>query len=247
MIKIFKYLKPKEWLTAGICLIIIVAQVWLELKMPDYMSEITKLVQTPGSGVGEIWIAGGFMLLCALGSLASDVAVGYFAARVASSFSHRLRSLMFNKVESFSMEEINRLGASSLITRSTNDITQVQIFITMALQFLIKAPIAAVWAVTKIAGKGFEWSVATGVTVLILIMVVSMIMVIVIPKFKRMQVLTDNITRVTRDNLTGLRVVRYGCGYTVRGSGCKVIYDVGYVFHYASESKCLRETYQRSA
>jgi len=208
VIKILKYLKPKEWLLAGVSLIFIVVQVWLDLKMPEYMSEITQLVQTPGSEMKDIWIAGGYMLLCALGSLAGAVIVGYFAAKIAASFSARLRSMLFNKVESFSMEEINRFSTSSLITRSTNDITQVQMLVTMALQLIIKAPITAVWAITKIAGKGFEWSMATGVAVLILILMVTLLMISVLPKFRKMQILTDNITRVTRENLTGLRVVR---------------------------------------
>lgn len=208
MLKIFKYLKPKEWLFAGVSLIFIVAQVWLDLKLPDYMAEITTLVQTPGSAMKDIWIAGGYMLLCALGSLVGAVAVGYFAARIASSFSQRLRSMLFNKVESFSMEEINRFSTSSLITRSTNDITQIQMLVTMGLQLVIKAPITAIWAITKIAGKGFEWSMVTGVAVLILIVMITFLMIFVIPKFKRMQTLTDDITRVTRENLTGLRVVR---------------------------------------
>jgi len=208
VIKILKYLKPKEWLLAGVSLIFIVVQVWLDLKMPEYMSEITQLVQTPGSEMKDIWIAGGYMLLCALGSLAGAVIVGYFAAKIAASFSARLRSMLFNKVESFSMEEINRFSTSSLITRSTNDITQVQMLVTMALQLIIKAPITAVWAITKIAGKGFEWSMVTGLAVLIVILMVTLLMIFVMPKFRKMQTLTDNITRVTRENLTGLRVVR---------------------------------------
>ena len=208
MAKIFKYLKPKEWLMAGVSLVFIVGQVWLDLQMPDYMSEITKLVQTPGSEMRDIWIAGGWMLLCALGSLAGAVIVGYFAARIAASFSARLRSMLFNKVDAFSMEEINRFSTSSLITRSTNDITQIQMLIVMGLQLVIKAPIMAVWAVTKIAGKGFEWSIATGVTVLVVLAVVTLLMIFVMPKFKKMQTLTDNVTRVTRENLLGLRVVR---------------------------------------
>ena len=208
MLKIFKYIKPKEWLQAGISLIFIVTQIWLDLELPDYMSEITRLVQTPGSEMREIWIAGGWMLLCALGSLVSAIIVGFFAARIGASFSQRLRSLLFNKVESFSMEEINRFSTSSLITRSTNDVTQVQMFVTMGLQLIVKAPIMAVWAVTKILGKGFEWSIATAVSILFLMVLVVFVMIFVMPVFKKMQVLTDNITRVTRENLTGLRVVR---------------------------------------
>ncbi len=208
MFRLLKRLKAAEWLQALVSLAFIVAQVWLDLKLPDYMSEITRLTQTPGSAMADIWLAGGKMLLCALGSVASAVIVGFFAARIAASFSQRLRSQLFSKVDSFSMEEINRFSTDSLITRSTNDITQVQMLITMGLQMIIKAPIMVVWAVTKIAGKGLEWSVATGVAVLIMIAVISVMMVLVLPKFRKMQTLTDNLTRVTRENLTGLRVVR---------------------------------------
>jgi len=208
MLKILKYLKPKEWLMAGLSLIFIVAQVWLELKLPDYMAEITRLTKTPGSAMGDIWLNGGYMLLCTLGSLVAAIIVGFFAARICASFSQRLRSLLFNKVESFSMEEINRFSTSSLITRSTNDIMQVQMLIVMALQLVIKAPIMAVWAITKILGKGYEWSMATGVGVLIVLVMVTILMIFVMPKFKMMQTLIDNVTRVTRENLTGLRVVR---------------------------------------
>ena len=208
MFRLLKRLKAAEWLQALVSLAFIVAQVWLDLKLPDYMSEITRLTQTPGSAMSDIWLAGGKMLLCALGSVASAVIVGFFAARIAASFSQRLRSQLFSKVDSFSMEEINRFSTDSLITRSTNDITQVQMLITMGLQMIIKAPIMVVWAVTKIAGKGLEWSLATGVAVLIMIAIISVMMVLVLPKFRKMQTLTDNLTRVTRENLTGLRVVR---------------------------------------
>lgn len=208
MVKIFKYLKPKEWLMAGTSLIFIVMQVWLDLKLPDYMSEITKLTQMPNSLMADIWRNGGYMLLCALGSLAAAMVVGYFAAKIAASFSQRLRSLLFNKVESFSMEEINYFSTASLITRSTNDVTQIQMLVVMGLQLVVKAPIMAVWAITKIAGKGFEWTMITGVAVLVLIFMVTFLLIFALPKFKKMQTLTDNITRVTRENLTGLRVVR---------------------------------------
>ena len=208
MIKLLKRLKTKEWIQVFVSLIFIVSQVWLDLKLPDYMSEITRYSQTPGSEMSDIWLAGGKMMLCALGSLASAVVVGFFAARIAASFSQRLRSLLFSKVDSFSMEEINRFSTDSLITRSTNDITQVQMLITMGLQMLIKAPIMVVWALTKISGKGFEWTVATGVAVGFMVVVIALIMVFVMPKFRRMQTMTDNLNRVTRENLTGLRVVR---------------------------------------
>lgn len=208
MLKIFKYLKRKEWLMACISLVFIIAQVWLDLKLPDYMSEITRLTQTPGSAMRDIWFNGGYMLLCALGSLVAAITVGYFAAKIAASFSQRLRSLLFSKVESFSMEEINHFSTSSLITRSTNDITQVQMLVVMGLQLVVKAPITAIWAITKIAGKGFEWTMVTGVAVLVLILLVTFLLIVAMPKFKKMQALTDNITRITRENLMGLRVVR---------------------------------------
>jgi ATP-binding cassette, subfamily B, multidrug efflux pump len=208
MLKMLKRLKAAEWLQALVSLVFIVSQVWLDLKLPDYMSEITRLTQTPGSEMYDIWAAGGKMLLCALGSLIASIIVGFFAARIAASFSQRLRSQLFSKVDSFSMEEINRFSTASLITRSTNDITQVQMLITMGLQMMIKAPIMAVWAITKIAGKGFEWSVATGVAVVILLTMIVLIMIFVMPKFKKMQTLTDNLNRVMREKLTGLRVIR---------------------------------------
>lgn len=208
MIRIFKRLRPLEWLQVAISLVFIVAQVWLDLKLPDYMSQITRLTQTPGSAMSEIWTQGAYMLLCALGSLAAAIIVGYFAARVATSFSKELRSDMFSKVDSFSMAEIGRFSTASLIIRSTNDITQVQMLITMGLQLVIKDPIMAIWAVTKISGKGLEWTAATGIAVLAMVIMIGIIMVFVFPKFKKMQVLTDNINRVARENLTGLRVVR---------------------------------------
>jgi len=208
MLKIFKRFNRKEWLQICVSLVFIVVQVWLDLKLPDYMSQITRLTQTPGSKMAEIWEAGGYMLLCALGSFAAAVIVGFLASRVAASFSQRLRSSLFSKVDAFSMEEINRFSTASLITRSTNDITQIQMLITMGLQMLIKAPITAVWAVTKIAGKGLEWTTATDVAVLALVLMITAIMVFVMPKFRKMQVLTDNLNRVTMENLKGLRVVR---------------------------------------
>ncbi|HMM06720.1 MAG TPA: ABC transporter ATP-binding protein [Clostridiales bacterium] len=208
MLKILQRFSAKEWLQVAISLIFIVTQVWLELKIPDYMAEITRLTQTPGSAMADIWRTGGDMLLCALGSFVSAIVVGFFAARIAASFSQRLRSLLFNKVDSFSMEEISRFSTASLITRSTNDITQIQMLITMGLQVIIKAPIMAVWAITKIAGKGMEWTLATGVALLILLSLITVLMVLVMPKFRKMQVLTDNLNRVTGENLSGLRVVR---------------------------------------
>jgi len=208
MIKILRYLKTAEWLMALVGLGFIVAQVWFDLRLPDYMKEITTLVQNPGSLMEDIWRTGGKMLLCALGSVAAAMIVGFLASRVGASFSRRLRSMLFNKVESFSMEEINRFSTSSLIVRSTNDVTNVQMLVVMALQIIIRSPIMAVWAITKIAGKGFEWSMVTMTGVIIVTLMSTFLVLVVLPKFRKMQTLTDNITRVTRENITGLRVVR---------------------------------------
>lgn len=208
MTKILKYLRAKEWILIGISVIFILTQVWLDLKLPDYMSTITRLVQTDGSSMNEILSAGVWMLLCSLGSLVASIITAGLAARVAANFCKQLRKLQFDRVESFSMEEISSFSTASLITRSTNDITQVQMIIAMGLQAIVKAPITAVWAVTKIANKGWQWTTATAVAVLILIIMISVVILFAIPKFKKIQGLTDNLNRVTRENLTGLRVVR---------------------------------------
>ena len=208
MIKLFRYLKLKEWLYFLISLVFIVAQVFLDLKLPDYMSRITMLVETSGSAMGDIWSAGGMMLLCSLGSLASSITVCFLAARIAASYSKRRRAEMFNKVESFSLEEINEFSTASLITRSTNDVTQVQMLIVISLQVVIKAPTMAVWAVMKIAGKAWQWSLATGITVALLIIILSIAIVLTFPKFRRVQWLQDALNQSARENLTGIRVVR---------------------------------------
>ena len=208
MFRIMKYLSKAEIGQMLIALVSIVGQIWFDLELPDYMSDITTLVETPGSAMADIWVAGGKMLLVSLGSVACAIITGYIAARVASSFGQRLRSLEFRKVESFGPAEMSKFSTASLITRSTNDITQIQMFITMGLQLIVKSPIMAVWAVCKIAGKGFEWTVATAIAVVILLVAVVILMAMVMPKFKAMQRLTDNINLVARENLTGLRVVR---------------------------------------
>ena len=208
MFRIMKYLSKAEIGQMLIALVTIVGQVYFDLKLPDYMSDITTLVETPGSHMKDIWIAGGKMLLISLGSVACAIITGYIAARVAASFTQRLRSLEFRKVESFGPAEMSKFSTASLITRSTNDITQIQMFITMGLQLIVKSPIMAVWAVCKIAGEGFEWTVATAIAVVILLVAVVILMAMVMPKFKAMQRLTDNINLVARENLTGLRVVR---------------------------------------
>lgn len=208
MLRIMKYLSKTEIGQLLISLVTIVGQVYFDLELPSYMSQITTLVETPGSQMRDIWIAGGKMLLVSFGSLVCAVITGYFAARVAASFGQRLRSLEFRKVESFGPSEMHRFSTASLITRSTNDVTQIQMFITMGLQMLIKSPIMAVWAVCKIAGDGFEWTLATGIAVVVLLGAVALLMAFVMPKFKAMQRLTDGINLVARENLTGMRVVR---------------------------------------
>lgn len=191
-----------------VCLIFIIGQVWLDLTMPDYMSEITTLVQTEGSAMSEIWLAGGNMLLCALGSLVLSIMTGFLAAQVAASFSKRLRAGIFQQVEGFSMEEINRFSTASLITRTTNDVTQIQMLVAMGLQVLLKAPIMAVWAIGKIQSKSWQWTAATFAAVAFMLVLIIIAVAFAMPRFKRIQTLTDNLNRVTRENLTGLRVVR---------------------------------------
>lgn len=208
MFKLFKNLKKTECTLALLALIFIVLQVWLDLTMPEYMAEITSLVQVEGSTMGEILSAGAKMLICALGSLTASVITAVCAAKIAAVFGGTLRGKLFRKVQSFSMEEIGRFSTASLITRSTNDVTQVQMLIAMGLQMLVKAPVMAVWAVCKIADKQWQWTLTTGVAVAVLLIEVGISLIIVMPKFKKMQALTDDVNRVTRENLTGLRVVR---------------------------------------
>lgn len=208
MIRICKYLSKAEWFQLFVGLLFIVAGVWLQLKLPDYMADITRLVETPNSEMRDVWVAGGKMLAVALGAMLTTVAVGFITARVSASFTQRLRSMQFRRVESFGPEELNRFSTASLITRSTNDVTQIQMFLTMGLLMLVQSPIMAVWAIAKIAGKGVEWTAATGVSLVLVMGAVAIIMAMVMPKFRSMQALTDNINRVARENLTGLRVVR---------------------------------------
>lgn len=206
--KLFKNFTKKDFFFIGICILLIIFQVGLELKMPDYMSAITRLVQTEGSSIGEITLQGVYMLLCALGSLISAVIVGYFASNLASNFSKTLRDKIFSKVLGFSTKEMKELETSSLITRTTNDITQVEMLISMGLQMIVKAPIMAVWAILKILNKGLEWSILTAVCVLVLLTTIGFLMVIVLPRFAKVQKLIDKVNGVTRENLTGIRVVR---------------------------------------
>lgn len=208
MLKIFKNFKGKEWILLIISIAFVVSQVWLDLKLPDYMSEITQLVQTPGSEMSEILTSGGWMLLCALGSLVASIIVAALAAKIAANLSARLRFKMFDKVQSFSMEEINNYSTASLITRSTNDINQIQTFIVMGLQALIKAPILAVWAILKIVGRNWQLSLTVAGAVVVLILIVGTCIVLALPKFTKLQQLTDNLNRVSRENLSGISVTR---------------------------------------
>ena len=208
MLKLLKYLTKGEWGLAVLALGFIVAQVWLDLTMPDYMSEITTLVQTEGSAMSDILIAGGKMLACALGSFAASIVAAVCAARIAANFAATLREKLFDQVQSFSMAEIGKFSTASLITRSTNDVMQVQMLIVMGLQVLLKAPIMAVWAIFKIAGKSWQWTMSTGVAVAVLLLIVVVCIIVAMPKFRQLQKLTDDINRVTRENLTGLNVIR---------------------------------------
>lgn len=206
--KLFKNFTKKDLGFIGICLILIVLQVALELKMPDYMSAITRLVETEGSSIKEIVLQGVYMLLCALGSLVSAIIVGYFAANLASNFSKTLRDKIFSKVLKFSTKEMKELETSSLITRTTNDITQVEMLISMGLQMIVKAPIMAIWAIFKILNKGMEWSILTAVCVFVLLITIGFLMITVLPRFAKVQKLIDKVNGVTRENLTGIRVIR---------------------------------------
>lgn len=208
MVKLLKYLEKKDWLIMLLIVILVISQVWLELKLPDYMSEITRLVQTEGSQMVEILKNGGYMLLCAFGSLIAAIITGYLVSKLASKFSMTIRKKLFSKVEDLAIQEVKGFSTSSLITRTTNDITQIQMIMSMGLQLLLKAPITAIWAITKILNKGWQWSVATAVAVGILLTVIAILIIIVLPRFKRVQKLTDKLNSVTRENLTGIRVVR---------------------------------------
>ncbi|MGQ3478730.1 ABC transporter ATP-binding protein [Paenibacillus sp. TY11] len=208
MLKIFKYLKKNEWMLVLCSLAFIVVQVWLDLKLPDYMAEITTKLQKEGTLVAELLIPGSYMLFCAVGSMIASIIVGYFAAKVAAGLAMRLRAMVFDKTLSFSMEEMNSFSTASLITRSTNDVTQIQTVVALGLQVIIKAPILAVWAIMKIADKNWQWTASTGAAVAALILMLSVIVIFALPSFQRIQRLTDNLNRVTREHLTGLRVVR---------------------------------------
>ena len=208
VLRILKYLSRLEKTMIVGVFLTTMAQVWLELKMPDYMSEITRLVQTSGSLMRDIWYAGGMMLLCALGSMIATMCSGFLCARIAAGYSMRLREMVFRKTQTFSMEELNRFSVASLITRSTNDVTQVQSLVAMGMQMLLKAPLTAVWALIKISSKQQAWTITAWVCVAILLVMNAVLIALTEPKFRIMQTLTDQLNRVTREHLTGLRVVR---------------------------------------
>ena len=208
LLRLFRYLKKKEAGYIIVGLIFILTQVWLDLKLPDNMSTITKLVQTEGSPMSSVLKAGGFMLLCAFGSLVSSIIVGFCVARIAAGLSMQIREAVYDKVMDFSMEEIGHFSTPSLITRSTNDVTQVMLVIALGMQVLVRAPIMAVMALVKISGKSWQWTTATAIAVVLILVLLSIVFAIVIPKFMKIQTLTDNLNRVTRENLSGIRIVR---------------------------------------
>ena len=208
MLKLFKKFSKKDVLFIIISIIMIITQVYLDLKTPDYMSEITQLVKTEGSQMADIWKNGRMMLVCSLGSLILTIITGYLVANVAANFSKRIRKEIFEKVEDLGLHEVKEFSTSSLITRTTNDVSQIQSFIAMGLHILVKAPVTAIWGIRKILNKGWEWSAATGIAVLVLLIAVALIVVFVLPKFKKIQKLTDKLNAKARENITGIRVVR---------------------------------------
>lgn len=208
MLKILKYLKKKEWYFVSLCIVFVVVQVWLDLKLPDYMSEITTLVESEGSSMSDILHAGACMLLCAVGSMAASVVTGFFAAKTAAGLSHTLRDLVYNKTLDFSMSEVHQYSVDSLINRTTNDVTQIQTLVAMGLQAIVKAPILAVWAIVKIWGKSWQWTAATALAVIILVITLGITLVFAVPRFRKIQTLNDRLNRVTREQVGGIRVVR---------------------------------------
>lgn len=215
MFKLLKHMKPKDWFYAVFGIVFIVFQVWLDIKMPEFMNKITQVSQgaiNPETGatygMSEIWKNGGYMLACAVSSMICSIITSYFLVSIAASFSARIREALYTKVQRFSMSEINKFSTASLITRSTNDVQQVQMLITMGLQMMIKAPITAVWAIIKISGKEWQWSVAVAIAVGLMLLGITIILSLVVKRFRKMQKLTDDLNQATRETLTGIRVVR---------------------------------------
>ena len=208
MLKQLKYLQKKEWVFILVAIAFIVLQVWLELEIPNYMQEITFILEMPSPNMSQILEKGGCMIACAISSAITAIIVGFIAAKIATRLARRLRSLVFNKVINFSDAEIKHFSTASLITRTTNDIMQVQMIIAMGLQLLIRAPIMAIWALCKIVSTNWQWTTATAISVAFIFIIIIIIICTALPKFKKIQDLTDNLNRVTRENLTGSRVVR---------------------------------------
>lgn len=208
MTKIFKQFNKKDWALIFVVAILIVFQVWLDLKLPDYMSEITRILQSEGYIIKDILAQGGYMLLCAFGSLGSAVIVGYITSFISADFSMNLRRRIFKKVEDFGMTEIKKFETSSLITRTTNDVTQLEMLVAMGMQMIIKSPVMCVWAITKIINKNVEWSLLVLAGVVILLVTIGILLKIVYPRFEKVQKLIDKVNGVTRENVTGIRVVR---------------------------------------
>lgn len=208
MLKLLKYLQKKEVGMIILSIGFIVLQVWLDLEIPDYMSTITTLVQTPGSTINDILLNGGYMLACAVASAITTIIVGFLAAKIASRLARRIRSLVFNKVVNFSMAEVKHFSTASLITRTTNDISQIQMIIAMGLQLLVRAPVMAIWAICKITSKSFEWTLATAIAVVFLMVIIITVIAVSVPKFRKIQTYIDNLNRISRESLTGTRVVR---------------------------------------
>lgn len=208
MLKLLKYLQKKEVGMIILSIGFIVLQVWLDLEIPDYMSTITTLVKTPGSSINDILLNGGYMLACAVASAITTIIVGFLAAKIASRLARRIRSLVFNKVVNFSMAEVKHFSTASLITRTTNDISQIQMIIAMGLQLLVRAPVMAIWAICKITSKSFEWTLATAIAVVFLMVIIITVIAVSVPKFRKIQTYIDNLNRISRESLTGTRVVR---------------------------------------
>lgn len=208
MLKILKKFNKKDIIVILCCIAIIIFQVWIELRLPEYMSTITRLIQTTDSNMSDILKQGGHMLLCAFGSMVSAIIIGYLSSGLSASFSLKLREKVFKKVQKLGEAEIKNFKTSSLITRTTNDVTQIEMLISMGLQAMIKAPIMAVWAISKIVNKSMELSSLVGFGVVILLITVFTIMSIVTPRFEKIQKLTDKVNNTTRENLMGIRVIR---------------------------------------
>ena len=207
MITLLKKMRRREKLMALLCVLLVLGQVYFDLAMPDYMSDLTVMIQTPGSVQSEIWCVGGKMLGCALFSMALAVIAGYFAAQTAAGFSYSVREEIFDKVSSFGKQEMNGFSVPSLIVRTTNDVTQIQMLIAMGLQILIKAPVMAVWAVIKIINKSWELSVLTACFVVFLLSVMIVTLIVLLPRFRKVQRQTDDINRIAREDLNGISVV----------------------------------------